>query len=108
MKVKKIVSIASVVVILALLIYGVYLYRAIFSENTTFSETEFYVHIPSESNYEEVKAIISPFIKNMGHFEMIANNSDVTELKGMFGKPTKKISIDDMNKAIAQRGADAR
>jgi UPF0755 protein len=72
LKVKKIVSIASVVVILALLIYGVYLYRAIFSVNTTFSETEFYVHIPSESNYEEVKAIISPFIKNMEHFEMIA------------------------------------
>ena len=75
MKVKKIVSIASVVVILALLIYGVYLYRAIFSVNTTFSETEFYVHIPSESNYEEVKAIISPFIKNMEHFEMIANKA---------------------------------
>lgn len=73
MKVKKIVSVASVVVILALLVYGVYLYRAIFTENTNFSESEFYVHIPSESNYEDVKAIISPFIKNMEHFEMIAN-----------------------------------
>jgi UPF0755 protein len=79
LKVKKIVSIASVVVILALLIYGVYLYRAIFSENTTFSETEFYVHIPSESNYEEVKAIISPFINDMEHFEMIANKRSYPE-----------------------------
>jgi UPF0755 protein len=73
LKIKKIISVASVIVIAALLVYGVYLYRAIFSENTKFSETEFYVHVPTESNYEDVKAIISPFIKNMEHFEMIAN-----------------------------------
>ncbi len=43
-----------------------------------------------------------------GRYEFVAATQSVTELKGMFGKPTKKISIDDMNKAIAQRGADAR
>lgn len=43
-----------------------------------------------------------------GRYEFVAATQSVTELKGMFGKPTKKISIDDMNKAIAQRGAAAR
>lgn len=47
--------------------------------------------------------LISP-----GRYEFVAATQSVTELKGMFGKPTKKISIDDMNKAIAQRGAAAR
>ena len=43
-----------------------------------------------------------------GRYEFVAATHSVTELKGMFGKPTKKISIDDMNKAIAQRGAAAQ
>ena len=43
-----------------------------------------------------------------GRYEFVAATQSVTELKGMFGKPTKKISIVDMNNAIAQRGAAAR
>ena len=43
-----------------------------------------------------------------GRFEMIANTSDVTELKGMFGIPEKAVSIEAMNQAIAKRGASAK
>jgi antitoxin PrlF len=43
-----------------------------------------------------------------GRFEVIAATRSVKELKGMFGKPRKSVSIDDMNKAIAARGASAR
>ncbi len=43
-----------------------------------------------------------------GRFEVIAATRSVKELKGMFGKPTKHVSIEDMNKAIAARGAAAR
>ncbi|WP_310614536.1 AbrB/MazE/SpoVT family DNA-binding domain-containing protein [Limnohabitans sp.] len=41
-------------------------------------------------------------------FEFAAANRSVTELKGMFGKPSKTVSIDDMNQAIAKRGASGR
>ncbi len=43
-----------------------------------------------------------------GQFLFVAANQSVTALKGMFGKTSKKVSIDDMNKAIAERGAAAR
>lgn len=43
-----------------------------------------------------------------GRYEFIAANRSVTELKGMFGKPAKTVSIDEMNAAIAARGASAR
>lgn len=43
-----------------------------------------------------------------GRYEFVAATQSVTELKGMFGQPKKKISIDDMNKVVAQRGAAAR
>ncbi len=43
-----------------------------------------------------------------GRFELIAATQSVTALKGMFGKPPKRVSIEDMNKAIVARGAAAR
>jgi AbrB family looped-hinge helix DNA binding protein len=43
-----------------------------------------------------------------GRFEFFAATRSVKELKGMFGKPAKSVSIEDMNKAIAARGASAR
>jgi AbrB family looped-hinge helix DNA binding protein len=43
-----------------------------------------------------------------GRYEFVAATQNVTALKGMFGKPTKSVSIDDMNRAIANRGAAAR
>jgi antitoxin PrlF len=43
-----------------------------------------------------------------GQFLFVAANRSVTELKGMFGKSAKAVSIDDMNRAIAARGASAR
>lgn len=43
-----------------------------------------------------------------GQFLFVAANRSVTELKGMFGKPAKTASIEDMNRAIAARGASAR
>ncbi len=43
-----------------------------------------------------------------GRFEMIANTSHVTELKGMFSIPKKAVSIEAMNQAIAKRGASGK
>jgi AbrB family looped-hinge helix DNA binding protein len=43
-----------------------------------------------------------------GRFELVAANRSVTELKGLFGKRRKPVSIASMNAAIAARGASAR
>jgi antitoxin PrlF len=43
-----------------------------------------------------------------GRFEFFAATRSVKELKGMFGKPTKSVSIEEMNTAILKRGASAR
>jgi UPF0755 protein len=72
LSIKKIITIVSVVLITALLVYGIKLYGDIFSKNTKFSENELYVRIPSDANYEDVKKIIAPYIENMDKFEMVA------------------------------------
>ena len=43
-----------------------------------------------------------------GRYEFIAATQSVTQLKGMFGKAQKVVSIDDMNQAIAKCGAAAK
>jgi AbrB family looped-hinge helix DNA binding protein len=43
-----------------------------------------------------------------GRYELVAATSEVTALKGMFGKPKKAVSIEAMNAAIAARGAAGR
>jgi antitoxin PrlF len=43
-----------------------------------------------------------------GRYEFIAATRPVTALKGMFGKARKTVSIEEMNAAIARRGAAAR
>ena len=43
-----------------------------------------------------------------GRFELVAATRSVRELKGMFGKPPRRVSIEKMNEVIATRGASAR
>ena len=41
-------------------------------------------------------------------YEFVAATKDVSALKGMFGPAKKSVSLEDMQAAIAQRGAAAR
>ena len=43
-----------------------------------------------------------------GRYELVAATRSVRELKGMFGKSPRVVSIDEMNQAIARRGASGR
>ena len=40
-----------------------------------------------------------------GRFELVAATRSVRELKGLFGKPDRTVSIAEMNQVIAARGA---
>ena len=43
-----------------------------------------------------------------GRYEFVAATRSVTELKGMFGKAKRTVSIEEMNRVIATQGASAR
>jgi UPF0755 protein len=69
---KKIIKYGSVIVITVLLALAIKIYLDIFTDNTKFNQEEVYVYVPTNSNYNQVKEIIAPFIKNMDNFETIA------------------------------------
>ena len=64
---------------MTLAIVAFVIYNQVFSSNTKFSENEVYVNIPSNSNYEQVKTIIAPYINNMSKFEFIAKKRSYNE-----------------------------
>ena len=72
MNLKKIMSIAAVVLMSGLLVYGFVLANQVFSKNTKFAERELYVYVPTGSTYEDVKKIVAPFVENMNRFEKVA------------------------------------
>lgn len=76
----------SVIVITVLMIYGYMMYRDIFSDNTRFSENEVYVYIPTDANYDQVKQIVSPYIKDMDRFEKVARKKAYPERQDKAGK----------------------
>jgi len=43
-----------------------------------------------------------------GRFELVPATRSVKDLKGMFGKPSRTVSVQEMHQAIAKRGASAR
>jgi len=43
-----------------------------------------------------------------GRYELVPATQSVRALKGMFGKATKPVTIDEMNRAIGRRGARSR
>ncbi len=76
---KKILKYGSVLIMTILLAFAVKIYLELFTDNTKFSQDELYVYIPTDSNYEQVKEIIAPFVKNMDNFESIAQKRNYPE-----------------------------
>ncbi len=71
----KVLKILVAVGLIALLI----VYVKFFTSDTNFDQDEVYVEIPTGSSYADVQRIISPYVKNMGSFEFIANRRSYPE-----------------------------
>lgn len=64
-KILKIIAAVGLVVILTI-------YIKFFTSNTNFEKEEIYVEVPTNSKYDDVLKIISPLVKNISDFKIIA------------------------------------
>lgn len=84
---KKIAIIVSLIIVASIAIFG---YINILSDNTKFSEKEFYVLVPTGSTYEDVLKIIEPKVKNIDRFKFVAEkrsyNDNVNPGRFLFKK----------------------
>lgn len=68
-KIKSIVIVLGIIGIVAVSI----IYIKFFSSNTTFSQDEVYINVPTGSNYDDVKKIITPYVEGLSGFELMAS-----------------------------------
>ena len=86
MNTKKIIYIFCALVVMALAVYGIYLYRTIFASNTQFAASEVYVTIPSGASYEQAKAAVAPFVDDLDKFEQVAQKKSYSTRKDKAGR----------------------
>lgn len=72
MYIKRILLIILLAGLIAGGIFAYSVYDAIFSPNTSFSNEQAYVFIPSDANFEEVKQQLSPLLDEMDSFQKVA------------------------------------
>jgi len=79
LKLRKIIAIFSLVVVTAGTIYGYMLYKKIYSPNTKFSDARVAVYVPTGSTYEQVQALVAPYVENMDKLNWVAEKKTYPE-----------------------------
>lgn len=73
MKIKNIILYITAILMFVLLGFGYVWYRKTFLPNTRFDTKETYVYIPTNSNYDEVKMILTAYVDDIDSFDNLAN-----------------------------------
>lgn len=73
MKIKNIVLYIAVLLMFGLIGYGYLWYKNTFSPNTRFDAEEAFVHIPTNSTYNDAKMILTAYIDDIESFDKLAN-----------------------------------
>ncbi|PKP16085.1 MAG: endolytic transglycosylase MltG [Bacteroidetes bacterium HGW-Bacteroidetes-23] len=101
MNFKKIILYISLVILLIVAYFGFKVYQIVFTPNTSFSEEKVTVFVPTNANFEEVKAIVSPYLKDMDKFETLANRRGYsTEVKAGKFELTKNMNTNSIVSAL--------
>ncbi|UPQ79252.1 endolytic transglycosylase MltG [Flavobacterium azooxidireducens] len=101
MNFKKIILYISLVILLVVAYFGFKVYQIVFTPNTSFSEEKVTVFVPTNANFEEVKAIVSPYLKDMDKFETLANRRGYsTEVKAGKFELTKNMNTNSIVSAL--------
>lgn len=101
MNFKKLIALVAVVGAIIAAIVSYYIYNKAFSANTTFNQNEVIVYVPSDSNYEQVKEILTPFVKDMDKFDFVAQKRTyATNVKAGKFMLTKGMNAFDMVRAM--------
>ena len=101
MNFKKIILYVSLAILLIVAYFGFKVYQIVFTPNTSFSGEKVTIFVPTNANFEEVKAIVSPYIKDMDKFETLANRRGYsTEVKAGKFELTKNMNTNSIVSAL--------
>ncbi|TXE17421.1 endolytic transglycosylase MltG [Psychroserpens burtonensis] len=78
MYIKKILWAIAIIGLIAVGIFGYYIYGAMLAPNTTFNNDEAYIFVPSNASYAEVRSQLEPLLTDIDSFDALANQKKYT------------------------------
>ena len=84
MNAKKIFTLVAVSGVFVALAISAYLYYMAFTANTSFSQNEVYVYIPTDATYEMVLQEVKPFVTDIDKFDFVAQKRNYTPKPGKY------------------------
>jgi UPF0755 protein len=78
MYIKKILIAVALLGLLVAAYFAYYVYSAMFVPNTSFNNDEAYIYVSSTTNYNEVRKMLIPLVKDIGTFDALAKRKKYT------------------------------
>jgi len=78
MYIKRILWVIALIGLVVFAAIAYYIYNAMFSPNTAFSEDTTYIYIPSDTRYAEVRQQLKPLLKDIDAFDALAQQKKYT------------------------------
>ena len=104
MYIKKILVVIALLGTLALAGFGYYIYNIIFSPNTSFSEDQVDVYIPTGAGYPQVTKQLEPLLEDASEFDLVAQKKGyTTNIKAGHFILKKGMSNNDMVNVLRSR-----
>ncbi|MFL9844799.1 endolytic transglycosylase MltG [Flavobacterium rhizosphaerae] len=72
MKLRKIITIVSIIVVIGGTVIAYNMYKKVFTPNTAFSNSRVAFYIPSDATYSQVQDSLKPYIEDMERFNWVA------------------------------------
>lgn len=72
MYIKKIILAIAIIGMIAAGIFSYYIYNSVFDSNTSFSQKEQVIYIPSEADFSSVLDTLRPYVKDLQSFSLVA------------------------------------
>ena len=73
MYIKKILVGVALIGLIIAAYFAYFVYSAMFVPNTSFNNEEAYIFVPNNANYDDVREMLTPLLKDMNTFDALAN-----------------------------------
>ncbi|WP_292948525.1 endolytic transglycosylase MltG [Olleya sp. UBA1516] len=104
MYIKKILLAIALIGLVVAAYFAYFIYGAMFEKNTAFNNDKAYIYVPTNANYDQVRAQLVPLLKDIDSFDAVAKQKKyTTNIKAGRFAITKNMSNNDIINSIRSK-----
>ena len=104
MYIKKILLAIALIGLVVAAYFAYFIYGAMFKQNTAFNNDKAYIYVPTNANYDQVRAQLVPLLKDIDSFDALAKQKKyISNIKAGRFAITKNMSNNDIINSIRSK-----